>query len=82
MTTKKGHNMTICLISIQKDCFGVHDVSITINTKPYTYPIVSEYAVRQFERQLKLKRPGRALAILNRNKVEGFNGYIPDNTKV
>ena len=77
MSNQKRQKLTLCLISIYKDCFGVHDVAILINKKSYTYPITSEYAVRVIERLIKQHKPGTALKILNKFKIESFNGYDP-----
>jgi hypothetical protein len=58
-----------------KDCFGVIEVTVSINGKAYTYPITSEFALRKAEKMLRLHKYGKALHLLTLFKIEGFNYF-------
>ena len=62
---KNGQKLTLCLESIHKDFFGLYWIVALINGKPYNYCISSEYAVRTIEKNIRIKRCGKALKILN-----------------
>lgn len=73
--SKKGQNLTIEVISKTKDSFGIWEVEVLINSKLYTYPITSEFAVRKIESLLRWRKPGKALKMLSLFKTEGFNVF-------
>lgn len=75
MPFKKGQLLTISLIDELIDCFGVIEVHILINERPYTYPINSEFALRKFKSLLRRKKFNKALKILGLFKIEGFNSF-------
>lgn len=73
--SKKGHNLTISLISESTDQFGVIEVGVLINEKLYTYPITSEFALRKIKSLLFRHKPGKALKLLQMFKTTGFNSF-------
>jgi hypothetical protein len=75
MPTKKVQKLNIILEAKVKDFYGVWELSVLINQKAYTYPINSEFAVEQIEHFLRLRRPGKALKVLNQFKLTGFNTF-------
>jgi len=76
--SKKGQKLTVCLLSKVRDCFGVWEITVVINEKPYTYPIDSEYAVRKIEKMIRLNKPGKAIHLLSQFKIGGFNFFKED----
>jgi hypothetical protein len=60
---------------VVKDSFGVYEVEVFINSKLYTYPITSEFALRKIGKLLRLNKPGKALYLLKLFKVSGFNNF-------
>lgn len=62
-TSKKSQKLTLQVVSKSKDCFGVWEVNVLINSKPYTYNLTSEFAARQIDKLVN-KKPGKALALL------------------
>jgi hypothetical protein len=79
--TQKHQLLNICLISKVRDFNGIWEVSILLNGKAYTYPITSEFAVRKFESLLYRHKPGRALEILRKFKITGFNSFEKEESK-
>lgn len=73
MPNKKSQKLTLCLTTEVKDVFGVYILDVLINEKLYTYLLNSEFAVRQFKKLLRHKRPGKALNILKQFKMEVTN---------
>jgi hypothetical protein len=70
MPIKKSRKLTVYLMSKIRDCFGVWEVEVVINGKPYTYPLSSAFAVSAFEDLLYKKKPGKALQVLKKFKIE------------
>jgi hypothetical protein len=62
-------------MSTSKDCFGVIEVTVSLNGKTYTYPITSEFAMKKVEKMIRLKKFGKALHLLSLFKIEGFNYF-------
>jgi hypothetical protein len=71
---QKSQLLTIVLEQELKDTFGVHELSIRINSKLYTYPITSEFIVRKFKALLRRNKPGKALRLLSLFTTE-FNSF-------
>jgi hypothetical protein len=62
-------------MSTSKDCFGVIEVTVSLNGKAYTYPITSEFALKKVQKMIRLKKFGKALHLLSLFKVKGFNYF-------
>jgi hypothetical protein len=78
LTNSECKNVQLLNIKLEskvKDFMGVWEVGVLINGKAYTYSISSEWAVEEFERLLRKRKPGRALKVLNQFKLEGFNSF-------
>uniref|UniRef100_A0A6M3KIV4 Uncharacterized protein n=1 Tax=viral metagenome TaxID=1070528 RepID=A0A6M3KIV4_9ZZZZ len=63
------------IISKVRDIFGIWEVTVLLNKKEYTYPIISEYALKKVERLLRNRKPGKALHVLKLFTTSGFNVY-------
>lgn len=50
-------------------------MNITIDGRPYTYPVSSEYAVRKAEKLIKQGRGGKAIHVLKLFLTTGFNQF-------
>ena len=73
--SQKSQKLTIRLVAIRTDIFGVIEVDVILNNKLYTYPITSEFALRKVQSLLYRHKPGRALKVLEMFKVRGFNAF-------
>jgi len=67
--------LTCLLTSETKDFFGVWEVEVLVNGKTYTFPISSEFLLRKFKSLLYRHKPGKALALLKKAKITGFNSF-------
>ena len=72
---KKRQNLTICLVSKIKDFNGVWEVEVLINSKTYTYPINSEFALNKIESLLYRHKYGSVLKLLKLFKINNFNSF-------
>lgn len=52
-----------------KDEFGVYELDVTIDGKPYSYELTSTYAYDHVMRNYRAGRHGRALTVLNTMKL-------------
>ena len=75
MPTQKGQKLTIKLDGICKDFFGVYEVAVVINGKPYTYPVGSEFIVKKVQKLIKFKHFGKVINLLRQFKITGFNSF-------
>ena len=75
MSVQKGQKLTIRLVGISKDCFGIYEVTVNLNGKTYTYPISSEYIVKKIEKLIKFKHYGKVMNLLRGFKITGFNSF-------
>ena len=66
MNKQKRLSLKVILLSKVRDLFGFWELCITINDKQYTYYLSSEFGVRQFEKKLYKKMPGKALQVLRK----------------
>jgi len=62
--------MKLILEVVSRDFFGVFTVQALIDTKPYTFAVNSEYAIRQIQKLIRQRRPGRALNMLKKFNVK------------
>jgi hypothetical protein len=62
--------MKLTLEVVSKDFFGVFTVQALIDEKPYTFVLNSEYAIRQVQKLIRQRRPGRALNMLKKFNVK------------
>ena len=72
---KKSQKLTLLLASTTRDYFGVHEVEVLINGKSYTYPLSSESAVEEVEGLIRKKKFGKALQLLKKSVITGFNSF-------
>ena len=75
MPTQKGQKLTIRLDSVVRDCFGVHEITVAINGKVYTYPVGSEFIAKKIEKLIKFKHYGKVMNLLRGFKITGFNSF-------
>jgi hypothetical protein len=62
--------MKLTLEVVSKDFFGIFTVHALIDEKPYTFVLNSEYAIRQVQKLIRQRRPGRALNMLKKFNVK------------
>jgi hypothetical protein len=74
-TNKNCQKLTLCLTSEVEDFFGVIEVCVLLNGKEYTYPINSKFALEKFKKLLGKNQPGKALDVLKKFKLSGFNSF-------
>lgn len=79
MLNKKGQKLTMFLESKVRDYSGVWELTVWIKNKVYTYPVSSEFSVREIERAIHKHRYGSALKLLKKFKIDGFNSFEGGN---
>ena len=61
--------MKLTLEVVSRDFFGVFTVQALVDAKHYTFVVNSEYAIRQIQKLIRQRRPGRALNMLKKFNV-------------
>lgn len=83
MLVKKRQNLTRLLMrieSVNKDSFGIWEVGVRIDTKLYTYPLTSEFAVRKVSSLIRQRKYGKAIQVLHLFCTPGFNYWKEELT--